>query len=228
MMLKRTNRLWYSLREMFRLFTTKAVLFVLALTAYGANFVLQQRCAAASENPARLRFGHSVALSDFDSDGLIDQARVEGSGPRKSIEVVLSQSGKLLVLHFDTFEGSHGSLFADDVNNDGATDLIWTDLLHADDVVVWLGNGDGRFERTPPNAFRDEFTLSDVNVTAPAESTHDPAINSEINRQIDYASLQKFFDWTARRLADELSDRLPTLAVALGSQTDRGPPFLLN
>ncbi|HJZ68288.1 MAG TPA: VCBS repeat-containing protein [Blastocatellia bacterium] len=213
---------------MFRWFTTKAVFFVLALTVYGANLLPQQRCAAASENPVLLRFGHSIALSDFDSDGLIDQARVEGSGPRKSIEVVLSQSGKLLVLHFDTFEGSHGSLFADDVNNDGATDLIWTDLLHADDVVVWLGDGDGRFERTSPTAFRDEFTLNDVNVVAPAESAHDPAINFGISRPIDYAQLQRFLDWSAPRLPNELSDRLPTLAVALESQTVRGPPLLLN
>lgn len=213
---------------MLRCLTNKAILLLLALTVYCANVLPQQRCAMASENAPRLRFGHSIALSDFDSDGLIDEARVEGSGPRKSIEVVLSQTGKLLVLHFDAIEGSDGSLFAEDVNNDGATDLIWTDLLHADDVVVWLGNGAGEFERASGTSFADGFTLSDVNFGAPAESAHDPAINSGINRPLDHAVLQRFLDWTAFRVPNEQTNQLPTLGAALGPQTDRGPPLLLN
>jgi hypothetical protein len=198
----------------------------LALTVYCANVLPQQRYATASESTARLRFSQLVALSDFDSDGLIDQARLEGSGPRKSIEVILSRNRELLILHFDTNDGSRGSLFAHDVNNDGATDLIWTDLLHADDVVVWLGNGAGRFERVPESALGDGFTISDVNVDAPAESTHDPAVSSGINRPTDHAISQRLCERTTCRLPDE-PNRVATLAATTGTQSVRGPPTLL-
>src|SRR5438309_9606441 len=78
--------------------TAKMVFLVLALVVYSSDVLPQQRNAVASEKPAGLRFGQSVALSDFDSDGFIDEARVDGSGSRKGIKIPLSGTGKLVVL----------------------------------------------------------------------------------------------------------------------------------
>src|SRR5262249_35071518 len=130
--------------------TARFALLLFFLAFYGARTVDYSRSLAASPPPPRLGFGKSLALSDFDGDNLADRARLGGEGARKSIEIYLSRTGKLSVLQFETLSAAHGSLLAQDVNNDGDVDLIWTDLLHPDDVVIWINNGLGRFERICP------------------------------------------------------------------------------
>src|SRR5580704_6413627 len=107
----------------------------------------------------RLAFGQSVALSDLDGDSVIDQATLGAVGFSKSIRVSLSTTKKASVLQFTTSSYNHGSLFAYDTNNDGDIDLVWTDLVHPDDVVVWLNNGSGQFERVPSRCYADSFVI---------------------------------------------------------------------
>ncbi len=208
--------------------TTKVFFLVLALAVYSADVLPQQRNAVASERPARLRFGQSVALSDFDSDGLIDEARIEGTGSRKGVKIPLSRTGKLLVLDFDTIPGEQGSLIAQDVDDDGATDLVWTDLLHTDDVIVWLGDGTGEFERVSSKAYSDRFTLGDKNVDAPSGSSRENALNSGANRSLDLSLVRKCALHTATELPNVPFARVGKLLPALGQPTDRSPPFLLS
>src|SRR5438128_2154439 len=117
-----------------RWFTSRAAFLLLAVAIYSVGTLPKHRLNQTPENPARLRFFQSIALSDFDADGLIDEATLNTSGVHRSIGIVLSGTRKLSFLHFDSVGPGDGSLLAWDVDNDGAPDLIWTDLLSADNV----------------------------------------------------------------------------------------------
>ncbi len=206
---------------------TKAVFLVLGFVVYLANAIPQQSHAVAAESSPRLRFGQTIALSDFDADGLIDEAILGGGGAHRRVEVFLSRSRTLLVLHLDNGSADLGSLFAQDVDNDGATDLIWTDLLHAEGVLVWLGNGGGQFSGVCPCACADGFTLPDKSVTAPDEAIRETSIGSASNRSLDDARPSKCDDPLANELPLERHRSVATLSPALGEPTDRGPPLPL-
>jgi hypothetical protein len=208
--------------------TTKMFFLVLAVAVYSADVLPQHRNVVASECPVRLRFGQSVALSDFDSDGLIDEARIDGSGSHKGVKIPLSRTGKLLVLDFDTVPGEQGSLIAQDVDDDGATDLVWTDLLHTDDVIVWLGDGKGQFERVSSKAFGDRFTLGDRNVDAPSGSSRETALNCGTNRPLGLSLVRKYAHYTATELPNVTVARVANLSPALGQPAGRSPPFLFS
>jgi hypothetical protein len=218
----------YSLRVMnVRWFTTKAVFLLLGLAVYSANTFPQRRYDVAPESLRRLRFVKSTVLSDFDADGLIDEARVAGSGLRRRVEILLSHAGKLVLLRFDSDGYDHGSLFAQDVDNDGATDLIWSDLLHADDVVVWLGDGAGEFARVPSCAYSDGFTLGDTNVAGPDGSSHETG-DSETLFPLDQILAPKSFDRVPTELPRQRLNRVALRSPALREPTGRGPPLLLS
>ena len=144
--------------------TVRFVLVFLFLASYGARTVDYGPSVPPPTASPGIYFGESLALSDFDGDNLIDRARLGGEGARKSIEIYLSRTGKLSVLQFETASPGHGSLFAEDVNNDGDVDLVWTDLLHPDDVIIWLNTGLGRFERICPHEYAHTFILGDRNL----------------------------------------------------------------
>ena len=124
-----------------------------------ALVVARAGCASALPHPTSqkplvkatfLRFGQTLALADFDGDNRIDRATLSGTGRSKSLDIRLSHTTTHTLLHFDTLDSEHGSVFAGDIDNDGDNDLVWTDLIHPDDVVVWLADGTGRFERVCP------------------------------------------------------------------------------
>jgi hypothetical protein len=206
---------------------TKAVFLVLGVVVYFANAVPQQGYAVAAESSPQLRFGQTIALSDFDADGLIDQAILGSRGAHRRVEVFLSRSSKPLVLHFDNGSADCGSLFAKDVDNDGATDLIWTDLLHAEGVLVWLGNGRGQFSSVCACEYADGFTLPDTSVNAPDETIRETLIGSASNRSLDEARPSKCDDLLANELPQQRLRSVATLSPALGEPTDRGPPLPL-
>jgi len=91
----------------------------------------------------RIPRDNRLALADLDGDDLTDKAELGGTGLNKNIQLRLSRTGKSAVLTFDTTSLDRGSLLAQDVNDDGEVDLIWTDLVHPDAVIVWLNNGLG-------------------------------------------------------------------------------------
>jgi hypothetical protein len=219
----------YSLREMnVRWLTSKAVLLMLALAIPVANRLPQRGYAGASVSVPPLRFGQSVTLSDFDADGLVDEARLDGSSLHRSVGILLSGTGKRSFLHFHPIRRNQGSLFAQDVDNDGATDLIWADPFHSGDIVVWLGDGTGRFERVDPSDYRAGFALGNSEVAPPDESNQEIAINCETSRPLDQTVNQKWLDQTAIELPNDYPDRLATSSPALGQPAGRDPPQLLS
>src|SRR5262245_11071628 len=108
-----------------------------------------------------------LALADLDGDNFTDKAELGGTGLNKNIQLRLSRTGLSSVLTFDTPSLDRGSLLAQDVNDDGEVDLIWTDLVHPDSVVVWLNNGLGRFERARAAEYGDRFTIGNFRIDQP-------------------------------------------------------------
>jgi len=215
----------YSLREMnVRWLTSKAAFLLLALVVLGANRLPSGIHAETPNSSAASRFAQSIALSDFDADGLIDEARLDGSSLHRSVGILLSATGKRSFLHFNANHANCGSLFAQDLDNDGATDLIWTDPLHANDVVVWLGTGTGQFQRVDPGGYGG-FALGNTEVTQPDGSNQETAINFETNRPLDQVLSQKCLDQSASELPNDYPDRLATSSPALGQPTGRAPPL---
>jgi hypothetical protein len=209
-----------------RWLTSKAAFLLLALIVLGANSFPQKVHSQTSQRSASSRFGQSIALSDFDADGLVDEARLDGSSLRRSVGILLSGTGKRSFLHFNANRANRGSLFAQDIDDDGATDLIWTDPLQTNDVVVWLGNGSGQFERVDPREFGGGFALGNPEVARPEGSNQETAITFETNRLLDQTLGQKCLDQSASELRNDYPDRLATSSPALGQPTGRAPPLL--
>ena len=210
-----------------RWFTTKAVFLLLSIAACSVSATPLPRNTLLPEPATPLRFGQIVALSDFDADGLMDKATLASWGVHRSVEVMLSRTGKPLVLHFDNGSADRGSLVAQDVDNDGAADLIWTDLLHADGVVIWLGDSEGRFSRVPASAYANGFTLPDTSVNTPDETIRETLISTVSNRSSDDASLSNLDDFPSSALPRQRHYRLVLLSSASDEPTDRGPPLPL-
>ena len=211
-----------------RRLTSSAVLLLLAFTIYPGGTSSQQTISESSANKAPLRFGQSIALSDFDADGLLDEARLDGSSVRKVVGIRLSGTGERSFLHFYPIRANQGSLFARDLDNDGATDLIWTNPFHAGDVVVWLGDGTGRFERVDPSDYRCAFALSNAEVAQPDGANQETAINFETNRPLEPTINQKCLDQSAAELPTDYPDRIATASPALGQPAGRDPPSSLS
>src|SRR5262249_55086294 len=140
----------YSLREMPRSAQRSrhlllAVIVVLVLGSCCAN-ALPQLNRRPSTHASSLQFDQSLALADFDGDTRVDEAKLTVSGRNKKVEIRLSKAAAVTSLDFETLTSDQGSLFAEDIDQDGDEDLIWSDLLHPDQVVVWLDDG-GHFSR---------------------------------------------------------------------------------
>ena len=211
-----------------RWLTPRVALLLLCLAVLATGTIPHQPNVEPTRRTVWLRFGQSIALSDFDEDGLIDQARVNRTGLLKNVEIVLTSTSRPIVLRFDTRGGDYGSLFAQDIDNDGATDLVWTDLLHSDDVVVWFGDGDGTFRRATQRLCADIFTLGDVNLNAPEVWTHEIAIGAEANRCFDRDAIQRVVERVETYLPSNRLERVDVLYPALSQTAVRGPPHLLS
>src|SRR5262249_61693233 len=89
----------YSLPDMNVRWLSKASLFVvLALVAFGVTRFPQTPHAELVSKQPTLRFGQSIGLSDFDSDGLIDQARIVRFGAHPRVGVDMSHEPRPMVL----------------------------------------------------------------------------------------------------------------------------------
>src|SRR2546429_8324041 len=143
-------------------YPTLVLLTVLLASVYCASALPHRNYQTEPNRNTLLRFGQTLALADFDGDSRVDEATLGGIGRSKNIEIHLTQARASTFLHFDTQTNDRGSLFASDIDNDGDNDLIWSDLLHPNDVVIWLDDGSGRFERVCPDAYAEEFVISDA------------------------------------------------------------------
>jgi len=92
----------------------------------------------------------SVAKADFDGDGDIDVAEGDGEvypPDTGTVKVMLNQGDGSFVLG-DTLPSGGGyvrSVFASDLNGDGALDLVWAPDAPPYPFVYALNNGDGTF-----------------------------------------------------------------------------------
>ena len=183
-----------------------------------------QRFSASANTLNQARVGQFTAMSDFDSDGLLDEARIEGSSFHKSVGILLSRTGKRSFLHFGPEHQIDGSLFATDLDNDGATDLIWANPLLRGDVAVWLGDGCGKFERVDSSQYFSDFVLGDPEIATSDGSNEETVFISETNRPLDQNINQKSFDRIASNLLSSYTDQPATPSPALGQLTGRDPP----
>jgi hypothetical protein len=83
--------------------------------------------------------------ANFDQDRLPDVARVSSNGDFKSIRVTFGNA-QTSNLCFKAPTATLGSLFAEDIDRDRDTDLIWVPHHQFGMAVIWLGNGQGQFE----------------------------------------------------------------------------------
>lgn len=208
--------------------TIKAVLLVLCFATYAEASVQRHLDWSSPQSAPRLSFGQSIALSDFDADGLIDHADIANLGLHPSVKVVLSRSLKPRILHFENGHAGRGSLFAQDVDSDGTADLIWTDLLHAECVVVWLGSGDGEFARVPATVYADGYTLPNQSVNPPDETIRETSIGSASNCSQEEARHPPAHNLLANQLPRHRLQILAASSPSFGELTDRGPPLPLS
>ena len=219
----------YSFREMKARWLQSRVLFLLLTFAAFLTGVLPQRPnVEAPDNLPKLRFGQTFAASDFDRDGLLDVARLHASSSYKSVKILLSRTHQLVTFRFDSKHVETGSIFADDVDKDGAPDLIWSDLINSNDVVVWLGNGSGQFVRDTSRAYVTGFTLGETAIIPPDEASHETALGCESRQPLDQLAGHN----TGARVPPEFpkhpSDQLQIISAAICLPADRGPPAIVS
>src|SRR5215471_17543434 len=198
-----------------RLLILVALVGLISITGARRSFAVQPRI------PLQTR----LALADLDGDNLVDKAELGGTGLSKNIQLKLTRSGKSSVLTFDTAFLDRGSLLAQDVNDDGEIDLIWTDLVHPDAVVIWLNTGLGGFERAGAGQFGDRFILGGFKIDQPY--SHNPETGIGLSRVSigDFLSSAKPSQDEPALLQGCISAvrRIGSIALS-GPPTDRAPP----
>src|SRR5262249_2680654 len=166
-----------------------------------------------------------LALADLDGDNLTDKAELGGTGLNKNIQLRLSRTGKFSVLTFDTASLDRGSLLAQDVNDDGEVDLIWTDLVHPDAVVIWLNTGLGRFERASATGYGDRFTIGSFKFDQPFNANDETSIGlSRVSFDELLAPEKPSGDYPAPRLCCRSLATASYCIASSGPPTDRAPP----
>ena len=228
--LRSVKKVCYSFLSMrLRLCISGLVSLLLALTAYGASFSSPQRDVEPSPSRPQSPVGTSLVLLDLDGDGLVDQATLGMGGWQNSIELDLSRTGELAVLPFSSKTGASGALFAQDLDGDGDTDLLWRGFLQPTEVIIWLNDGSGRFEcLCPPEPHDGDLAIGGLGVSAPHNRRPDSAISPE---RTPTPELVLTHGWDVHAAATQFRNhRLERVWVPSCSQrlpTDRGPPFFL-
>jgi hypothetical protein len=212
--------------SLFSKYATLALLTFLVARVYCASALPRREYQVEPDRTTFLFFGQDLALADFDGDNRVDEAKLGGTGRNKNIEIRLAHSKATTLLRFDTLTSGPGSLFARDIDNDGDNDLIWSDLLHPDDVVIWLDDGSGRFERVCPDAYiADDFVISDAPGLDGSEIPHqDFAFSPRHDPSLDLSTAQEIYDSAPTAIFSSELHRVPVRAGILGTPLDRGPP----
>ena len=187
---------------------------------------------SASAQSARNSGDRSVQLSflsvcgDFDGDTLLDQAQPHSAGAHRCIRV---RFGNSLESHLEFGGGtqSSGALLARDINHDNRADLIWVYQSRAEQPVIWLSDGLGRFAKA------DEAN-SDVDLRGLLLGESSPAVGGDVND--DHACLvpqlvssevpssRKLEDDSLKALVIAGSNCRRDLGIFLSSLRGRGPP----
>jgi len=179
-------------------------------------------------NATFLHFGQSQAVADFDGDHRLDLATLTWVGRDKSLEIYLSHTKARTLVHFSTQSIDCGSLFTKDIDNDGDNDLVWTDLLHPDDVVVWVDDGTGRFDRVSTEEHAPEFVLTDGPVCGDSKDTHqDFAYGARRDPSTALPQAHRTSDFDRVAEFREKQPRTSIVPFAFRIPFDRGPPSLI-
>jgi len=180
-----------------------------------------------ADQPRQVLRVQTTTFPDVDGDQILDRATVTGTGADKSISVYISHDHSSSVLSFSSSSSGSGSLLASDVDQDGDVDLVWTDLVDPGEVVVWLNDGLGRFERAPSAQFAAAFVIggNGLGENSPAERQN-PAANSHrvslyngaiAHGHAQFRGMTYFSDWRA------CDQTLPSTLL----DPERGPPAIL-
>src|SRR5262249_57620691 len=121
-----------------------------------------------------------------------------------------------------------GGVRADEFDSDVTTDLVWTDLLRSADVIVWLGDGTGGFERVSARAYGDRFTLGTKNIGVPEQSNRESAINSSSSRQFDQSLSHTLVIHVATHILSIRGNLAGPLSPTLSQPAARTPPLLFS
>lgn len=179
----------------------------------------------ASGRTSLFHFGQSQAFADFDGDNRLDLAMLSGVGRNKSLEIYLSHTKAHTLVNFHTQTSEPGSLFTRDIDNDGDNDLIWTDLLHPDDVVVWLDDGTGRFECVCPDEYAADFVLTDRPSCGDSEGPHqDFALSPQRDPSPALSPARKTDHFDRAESFAEKRPRPSIVSFPFQFPFDRGPP----
>jgi len=169
----------------------------------------------------------STAFSDVDGDQILDRATVTGTGADKSIRIYFSHNNSSSVLSFSSPSPGAGSLLASDVDRDGDVDLVWTDLVNPSEVVVWLNDGLGRFERAASTEFAVAFIIggNGIGDDSPAGRQNPAGTSNRVSSYIGaiahgHALFGEVTYFSSRRDCDQT---LPSTLL----DPERGPPATL-
>ena len=207
---------------------TLALMLLLAARAYSSSVLPHQEYREGPNKGTFLRFEQALALADFDGDGRLDKATLAGTGRSKSLEIRLSHTKTSTLLRFDTLTSERGAVFSEDVDNDGDNDLVWTDLIHPDDVIVWLDDGAGRFERVCPDRYAREFVLTDAPaVDDPENPREDLAASPQRDSFASSSPAPRPSHPAGNKTYDSQWPHAPLADCCRRTCLERGPPSLL-
>jgi len=180
-----------------------------------------------ADQPRQVLRVQSTTFPDVDGDQILDRATVTATGADKRISVYFSHDHSSSVLSFSSSSSGSGSLLASDVDQDGDVDLVWTDFVNPGEVVVWLNDGLGRFERAPSAQFAAAFVIggnglvenSPAERQSPAANPHRVSlyIGAIAHPRAQFRGMTYFSDW---RVCDQT---LPSTLL----DPERGPPAIL-
>lgn len=193
-----------------------------AVVAFGP--ILQSTNSSSTGTPY-LGYGRSVAISDLNGDRILDEAELAWNGLDKSISLKFAKNQQSSVLRFSTQGAWQGSLIARDIDNDGDIDLVWTDTVNPNDVVVWVNNGVGCFERAAPSTVSGlNLVLGGVNLAAlPLVQLHLLAVNTKAP-VVEPAPHSVFLSFIKPSLPDRYSSPLRLSAGNFLHLPERAPP----
>jgi hypothetical protein len=141
--------LWY-FANMPRRTKLKAISLVLISLIIG-TFFPHSSVRALTSNPkpvnSTLRTGQGDVpiFSDLNGDRNPDQVQLF-AGDKSGLIHIRFARGESKQLLFESQTIDQGLLYADDIDNDNALDLIWIVRNRPDTAVIWLGDGRGNFE----------------------------------------------------------------------------------
>jgi hypothetical protein len=88
--------------------------------------------------------GDVPIYSDLNGDRNPDQVRIIANNKSGFVHIRFAK-GESKLLSFESEGIEDGQLYAEDIDNDSAVDLIWIVHNQPDRAVIWLGDGRGNF-----------------------------------------------------------------------------------